>query len=95
MKIDRSLLHQIAHLARIEVNDLNEVALLDNLNKIISWTEQLKEVDTSGVSPLTTMASERNIFQEDTPAASMTFESALTGAPSKDSNYFRVPQVKE
>lgn len=95
MKIDQSLLRQIAHLARIEVNDHNEAAMLDSLNKIIAWIKKLEEVDTSSVSPLVTMVSEYDVFQEDVPVASTACESVLSSPPSKDFNYFRVPQVKE
>ena len=95
MKIDKPLLRRIAHLARIEVDPHNEAALLEDLNKIVPWIEQLKEVDTSGVRPLVTMSSAHKVFQEDIPQAPLAHERGLANAPSKDSNYFRVPQVKE
>ena len=95
MKIDKPLLHKIAHLARIEVDAHNEAALLEDLNEILPWIEQLKEVDTSGVRPLTTISSVHNVFQEDMPQAPLAHEKGLANAPSKDSNYFRVPQIKE
>ena len=94
VKIDKPLLHKIAHLAGIEVDAHNEAALLEDLNKIVSWIEKLKEVDTSGVRPLATMSSEHHVFQEDIPQAPLAHEKGLANAPSKDSNYFRVPQVK-
>lgn len=95
MKIDKPLLHKIAHLARIEVDAHNEAALLEDLNKIVLWIEKLEEVDTAGVRPLVTMSLAHNVFQEDIPQAPLAYEKGLANAPSKDSNYFRVPQVKE
>ena len=95
MKIDKPLLHKIAHLARIEVGVHNEAVLLEDLNKIVTWIGQLKEVDTTGVRPLATMSSAHNVFQEDIPQAPLAHAKGLANAPSKDSNYFRVPQVKE
>jgi aspartyl-tRNA(Asn)/glutamyl-tRNA(Gln) amidotransferase subunit C len=95
MKIDRILLQKLAQLAQLEVDVHNDPILLEDLNKIVNWAEKLKELDTTGVNPLLTMASEYNIFQEDTPQASLAHEKALANAPSRDSNYFRVPQVKE
>ena len=95
MKIDKPLLHKIAHLARIEVDTHNEAALLEDLNKIIPWIEQLKEIDTSGVRPLANMSSAHKVVQEDIPQAPLAHEKGLANAPSKDANYFRVPQVKE
>ena len=92
--IDKSILQKIAHLARIEVDAHNETALLEELNKIVSWVEKLKEVDTAGVRPLVTMSLEPNVFQKDIPQVPLAHEKGLANAPSKDSSYFRVPQVK-
>ncbi|MCU0318362.1 MAG: Asp-tRNA(Asn)/Glu-tRNA(Gln) amidotransferase subunit GatC [Amoebophilaceae bacterium] len=95
MKIGRPLLQKLAQLAQLEVDVHNEPILLEDLNKIVDWAEKLKELDTTGVNPLVTMASEYNIFQEDTPQAPLAHAKALANAPSRDSNYFRVPKVKE
>lgn len=95
MNIDKPLLQKIAHLARLEVGGHNEAGLLEDLNKIVRWIEKLEEVDTTGVRPLAIMSEERNVFQEDTPQTSLAHDKALANAPSRDSNYFRVPQVKE
>jgi Asp-tRNA(Asn)/Glu-tRNA(Gln) amidotransferase C subunit len=49
-------------LAKLEVGVHNEVFLLEDLNKIISWIDKLKEADTAGVKPLVTMALEAQYF---------------------------------
>jgi len=95
VKINKPLLQKMAHLAQLEVDVHNEETLLEDLNKIVTWIEKLKELDTTGVNPLVTMTLEHNVFQEDIPQASLAHEKGLANAPSKDSNYFRVPQVKE
>jgi|694.fasta_scaffold60508_3 aspartyl-tRNA(Asn)/glutamyl-tRNA(Gln) amidotransferase subunit C len=95
MKIDKTLLQKVAYLAQLEVDAHNEASLLDDLNRIVTWIEKLKDVDTTGVKPLVTMALEYNVFQEDIPQASLVHEKGLANAPSKDANYFRVPQVKD
>lgn len=95
MNIDKPLLQKIAHLARLEVKGHDEAGLLEDLNKIVNWIEKLEEVDTTGVLPLAIMSEEHNVFQEDTPQTSLAHDKALANAPSRDSNYFRVPQVKE
>jgi len=82
-------------LAQIEVDVHNEASLLEDLNKIVTWIEKLKELDTAGIDPLVTMALEQNVFQEDIPQVPLAHEKGLANAPSRDSNYFRVPQVKE
>lgn len=95
MIIDQPLLQKISHLARLELDAASETALLQSLNKIVGWTEKLQEVDTSDVEPLTVMSSEQNVLQEDIPQAPLAHKLVLANAPKKDSNYFRVPQVKE
>lgn len=95
MNIDKPLLHKMAHLARLEVEERHEAGLLEDLNKIVHWIDKLQEVDTTGVRPLAIMSAEQNVFQEDIPQTSLAHDRALANAPSKDSNYFRVPQVKE
>lgn len=94
MKIDKPLLQKMAQLAQLEVDVHKEEVLLEDLNKIVAWIGKLKELDTTGVNPLVTMALEHNIFQEDIPQVPLAHEKGLANAPSKDSNYFRVPQVK-
>lgn len=95
MTIDKPLLQKIAHLARLELDTKSTAALLQDLNKIVSWTEKLQEVDTNDIEPLTVMSAEQNVLQEDDPQAPLAHNRVLSNAPKKDSNYFRVPQVKE
>jgi aspartyl-tRNA(Asn)/glutamyl-tRNA(Gln) amidotransferase subunit C len=89
VKIDKPLLQKLAYLAQLEVDANDEAVLLEDLNKIVTWIEKLKELDTASVNPL-----EHNIFREDIPQAPLAHEKVLANAPSKDSNYFRVPQIK-
>ncbi len=95
VKIDKPLLQKMAYLAQLEVDAHNEASLLEDLNKIVTWIDKLKEVDTAGVKPLVTMALGHNVFQEDIPQTPLAHEKGLANAPSKDANYFRVPRVKE
>ena len=95
MKIDKPLLHKMAQLAQLEVDAHNEKALLEDLRKIVTWIAKLKELDTTGISPLDTMVWGSHVLQEDIPKAALAHEKGLANAPSKDSSYFRVPQVKQ
>ncbi len=95
MNVDNPLLKKIAHLAQLELDAQSEAAMLQDLNKIITWTEKLEEICTEGVQPLVSMTLEQNILRADTPQSPLAHDKALANAPSKDSNYFRVPKVKE
>ena len=56
MSLDQDDLRKIAFLARIKIEDAELEPLADELNSIIGWVEQLGEVDTDGVQPMTSVA---------------------------------------
>ena len=55
MALDEATVRKIAHLARIEVPDGELGGLADELSNILDWVEQLGEVDTDGVAPMTSV----------------------------------------
>lgn len=98
MKITREILDKTAHLARLEINEQDAEKLMDDMSEIITWVEKLKEVDTEGVEPLTTMSHELNSAREDVAAQTdshLTQEEALKNAPKKNGEFFSVPKVIE
>ena len=95
MKIDRPLLDKIAHLSRLEFDEKDADKIMKEMSGIITWVEQLNEVDTNGVEPLTTMSHEINALREDVVNPHLPHEKALLNAPKKDADYFRVPKVLE
>ncbi len=95
MQIDRALLDKIAHLSRLEFDEKDAEKMMKDMSAIITWVEQLNEVDTEGVEPLTTMSHEINSLREDTVQPHLPHEKALINAPKKDADYFRVPKVLE
>lgn len=95
MKVDHETLHKIAHLARLEVKPDEEAALLNSLNGVLTWMEQLNEVDTTGVEPLTHMSAEVNVLREDIAGNHLPREQALSNAPQHDEQFFEVPKVLE
>jgi aspartyl-tRNA(Asn)/glutamyl-tRNA(Gln) amidotransferase subunit C len=95
MKIDRELLDKIAHLSRLEFDEKDAEKMMRDMTAIVDWVEKLKEVDTEGVEPLTTMSYEINALRDDEVKKHMDHDSALRNAPRKDADYFRVPKVLE
>ena len=95
MKIDRTLLDKIAHLARLEFDEKDAEKMMADMTAIVEWVEQLNEVNTEGVEPLTTMSHEVNAMREDDVKEHLSHDRALKNAPKKDADYFRVPKVIE
>ncbi len=95
MKIDQQALYKIAHLSRLEITPAEEQALVESLESVLSWMEQLEEIDTTGVEPLTHISDEINVMREDVIGQHLSREKGLFNAPSKDLVYFKVPKVIE
>lgn len=94
MEINSELLRKIAKMAKLSLKD--EEATRKDLCNIVTWVEQLKEVNTDNVEPLPNMSHEINVLREDSDAQpTLSHEEALVNAPSKDTDYFRVPKVKK
>lgn len=95
MNITRELLDKIAHLAQLEIQEDEAEKLMTDMNAIIAWIDKLKEVNTEGVEPLTSMSHELNAFREDVVQQELTREDALKNAPRHDGTHYRVPKVIE
>lgn len=95
MEIDRTTLDKIAHLARLELDEKEVPKLLQDMSRMISFVEKLKEVDTTGIQPLTTMSHEVNSLRDDEVRNQLSNDDVLKNAPDKDGKHFRVPKVLE
>ena len=95
MKVDSEALQKIAHLARLEVSPEEETDLLNSLNGVLTWMEQLAEVDTTGVEPLTHISVETNLLRDDVVGNHLPREQAFANAPQHDGQFFEVPKVLE
>jgi len=95
VKIEKETLDKIAHLARLEYDEKDSEKMLSDINNMVAFVEKLKEVDTTGVEPLTTMSHEINAFREDEVKGQLPLDETLANAPKKDSKFFKVPKVLE
>ena len=95
MKIDQETLQKIAHLARLNFDSQAAEKMSADLSQVLNWVEQLQEVDTEGVAPLTNMSAEVNALRKDVVGAQLTQEQALKNAPQQENGFFCVPKVME
>ena len=94
MKIDDATLDRIAELARLDYSDpAARAAILQDMERVLSFVEKLNEVDTEGVEPLIFMTDGTDVLREDVAEVTITKQEALKNAPVKDSDYFKVPRV--
>lgn len=95
MSLDPSAVRRIAKLARIRVDEAQVEALRTDLNAILGWIEQLNEVDTEGVAPLTGGTTMALRLRDDAVADGGIAEAVLSNAPDRNGAYFAVPKVVE
>lgn len=95
MEITNEKIEQLAHLARLEFDEEGKKNIKKDLQNILALCEKLNEVDTDGIEPLIYMTDTFNNVREDKVVNTITKEEALSNAPKKDSDYFRVPKVIE
>ncbi|MBO0938091.1 Asp-tRNA(Asn)/Glu-tRNA(Gln) amidotransferase subunit GatC [Fibrella sp. HMF5335] len=95
MKVDTETLYKIAHLARLKVPPEEEGQLLNSLNSVLDWMEQLNEVDTTGIEPLTHMSAldEVDILRDDVVKNQLPRTQALVNAPVHDEQFIKVTKV--
>ena len=91
MKLDTNTINKIAKLARIKLSDEEAKDLLKDMNSILDWVEQLDEVNTDSVEPLTNISS--SILPQRTDEANdvNTSDEILKNSPDKLEGYFAVP----
>jgi len=95
MKIDDATVHNIAHLARIKVDDVQVKTLEGELNDILQWVEQLNEVDTQGIAPMTCVTDMRPKMRADEITDGGYPEDIVKNAPEYTGTFFVVPKVVE
>ena len=85
----------IARLARIGMTDAEIEALAPELNNILGWIEQLGEVNTDGVEPLTAVIDQKLRLRDDAVTAGDERDAILANAPDAQHGFFAVPKVIE
>ena len=95
MKIDKNTTLKIAKLCRIRVQDHEIEELSSELNSILDWVEQLNEVNTDNIEPLSNVSTSNLPLRLDEDNLKIKTEDILSNAPEKLENYFVVPKVIE
>ena len=95
MSVDEKTVRRIAHLARIAVTDEEVPHLQGELNAILSFVEQLNEVDVEGVEPMTSVTPMTMKKRQDGVTDGGDAEKIVRNAPATEDNFFLVPKVVE
>jgi aspartyl-tRNA(Asn)/glutamyl-tRNA(Gln) amidotransferase subunit C len=95
MPLDKAAVAHIASLARIRLSEAELDPLADELSQILTWIEQLNEVDTSGVVPMASVAANGLPMRDDEVTEGGRPEEILANAPRTAHGFFAVPKVVE
>ena len=95
MSVSNEQVRHIARLARIAMSDEEIARLEPELNAIIGWVEQLAEVNTDGVEPLTAVIDQKLRLRDDEVTAGSCRDDVLANAPNAQHGFFAVPKVIE
>jgi aspartyl-tRNA(Asn)/glutamyl-tRNA(Gln) amidotransferase subunit C len=95
MSVDATTVKKVASLARIAISDADADRLAPELNNILSWIEQLGEVDTSSVEPMTAVIPNVLRLRDDVVTEGGQRDAVLANAPQGEHGFFTVPKVVE
>jgi aspartyl-tRNA(Asn)/glutamyl-tRNA(Gln) amidotransferase subunit C len=95
MSVDAQIVRRIAHLARIGVQESEIPHLQDELNAMLAFVEQLKEVDVEGVEPMTSVTPMAMKKRADVVNDGEIADDIVKNAPETQDHFFLVPKVVE
>ena len=95
MPLDHATVRRIARLARIEVTDDEVETYVGELSNIFAWIDQLREVDTENVPPMTRVVDVQLPKRKDEVTDGGARYDILANAPATDDGCFVVPKVLE
>lgn len=95
MQVDEATVRRIARLARIKISDEEAKGLEKELSGILNWVEQLAEVDTASVEPMTRVVPIELKKREDVVTDGDIADDIVKNAPMVEDHYFVVPKVVE
>ena len=93
--VTKNDVEKIAELARLQFTPEETEGFTGDLNNILNYIDQLKQVDVSGVAPLENVneSAEVNVLRKDEAAESLLQAEALKNAPKAADGFFLVPKV--
>ncbi len=93
--IDLNTLKKLSKLSRLYIPNNDTEKLIRDLNQIIGFIDQLNEIDTNNIQPLSSVTGHDLPLREDKINEGNINEQILKNAPEQKSGYFVVPKVIE
>jgi aspartyl-tRNA(Asn)/glutamyl-tRNA(Gln) amidotransferase subunit C len=95
MKLTLEQVRHVADLARLGLRDDELEALASELSSILTYIDQLEQLDTAAIAPTAQVGELVDVMRDDEVRPSLDPEAALANAPSREGDYFRVRAMQE
>ncbi len=95
MHVDEQTVRRIARLARLKITDAEAKGLEAEISGILDWVEQLKQVDTTNVEPMTRVVAQEMKLRRDVVDDGGKADDIVANAPMTEDHFFVVPKVVE
>jgi len=96
MKVDNELLKRLENLSNLEIADNKREEIIAQLGEIVSFVDNLAELDTTDIDATFSMTQDATPLREDTPMCDSSInEMILKNAPQSEENFFVVPKIIE
>lgn len=93
--IDDETIEYVGILAKLELSQEEKEAAKKDMGRMLDYIDQLNELDTSGVEPMSHVFPIHNVFREDVVGEAGDREAVLKNAPERTDEAFVVPKIIE
>ncbi len=83
----------VAKLARLELTEEEKELYTKQLGDVLKYVDQMNEVDTSSIKPMTQVIDFVNVMREDKVSYDLTKEQLMANAPEEENGFFKVPKI--
>ncbi len=93
--INKKLLKHLSELARVDLTAREEDRLLKDLQEILAHFEELQNLDTTEVKPMTGGTELKNVFRKDEERVNKYAGAGVEAFPENENGFLKIPPVFE
>ena len=93
--LDHIDVHYVAHLARLQLSAEEAAQFQKQLDQILDYIHQIRQIDVSAVEPTAHAVQVQNVFRKDVVQPGLDHETVMANAPDQANGQFRVPKIVE
>jgi aspartyl-tRNA(Asn)/glutamyl-tRNA(Gln) amidotransferase subunit C len=94
-RISLEQVKHVAHLARLAITEEEAERMRKDLDEIITYAEQMNELDTEQIEPTSHVLNMKNVMRKDVSQKGLAVEDVVKNAPDAEDGYIRVPSILE